>query len=429
MRVFVKSYGCSSNMADGETLAGCLAAAGHKLVNSPQLADLIVLNTCAVKGPTENRMISLLKHVPAGKRLIVSGCLPMINFERLCKEVRFDGAVGPAAGETIVGVAERVLRGEKVILLDNASRAMPNLALPRLRSNQVVSIVPVSYGCLGACAYCCVTLARGRLRSYSVSDVVRRVKEDVDKGVREFWITSQDTACYGKDRGSNLAELLQAVCEVNGDFNVRVGMMTPNIAGSMLEELVQAFNHRKVFKFLHLPVQSGDDHVLKRMERRYSVGDFEEIVATFRSSLPEITLSTDIICGFPGEIEEAFEGTLRLIECAKPDVVNVSKFFARPETSAFKMQEAFVPRAEINRRSAMAAALVKKISFERNRRWIGWVGSVLVDEVGKLPGSWVARNFAYKPIALKSGAELLGKTLHVKITKAFSTYLQAEIVD
>lgn len=425
VKVFVKSFGCSTNLADGEVLAGCLAEAGYRIVNSAPAAEVLIFNTCAVKGPTENRMIEVLKRVPANKKLIVAGCLPLINFERLCREVRFDGVVGPAAGDTIVNVVRRVLDGEKVFALKGAVNAKPSLNLPHIHLNPVIGVIPISYGCLGSCAYCCVVFARGHLRSYSVKEIVERVKKDLAIGVREFWLTSQDTACYGRDIGTNLAELLWTLCDVEEYFKIRVGMMTPNIALDILEDLIQAFKSDKVFKFVHLPVQSGDDLILKSMRRFYSVADFKRIVNTFRDNFPELTLATDIICGFPGENEEAFGKTLQLIREVKPDIVNVSKFFARPGTVAAEMANS-VPKPEIKRRSAIAANLAKTIAFDRNQRWIGWSGEILVDEVGKASGSWVGRNFAYKPVIVKSCDDLLGKIVKVKVVKAFSTYLEAE---
>ena len=428
MRIHLRSFGCSTNLADGEALAGCLTRAGFGLTETVQEADLIVYSCCAVKGPTEDRMIALLKRVPRGKKLVVAGCLPLTSFDRLQREVRFDGVIGPAAGSGIVGVVKRVLAGEKVVALENALTAKPRLSLPRLRSNPVVSLVPVSYGCLGSCAYCCVVFARGRLRSYSVGEIVEKVKLDLASGAREFWITSQDTACYGKDLSTNLAALLKSVCAVNGNFRVRVGMLTPNFALDMLDELVDAFKDEKVFKFLHLPLQSGDDEVLKRMNRCYRVQDFRKIVNEFRQALPDVTLATDVICGFPGENRQAFESTLGVIGDVKPDIDNVCKFFGRPGTAAAEMPDQIVA-TERKRRSTEAAKLAKQTSLERNQRWLGWTGKILIDEKGKIPNSWIGRNFTYKPIALKSNEVLLGRTLQVNVNKAFSTHLTATIFE
>jgi len=372
-------------------------------------------------------MISVLKRVPRGKMLVVAGCLPLTSFDRLQSEVHFDAVVGPAVGSGIVGVVKRVLAGEKVVALENALTAKPLLSLPRLRSNPVVSLVPVSYGCLGSCAYCCVVFARGRLRSYSIEEIVEKVKLDLASGARELWITSQDTACYGRDLDTNLVSLLKSLCALEGDFRVRVGMMTPNFALDMLDELVDVFKDEKVFKFLHLPVQSGDDAVLKRMNRCYTVADFKKIVDAFRRAFPDVTLATDVICGFPGETTQAFDNTLRLIGEVKPDVVNVSKFFGRPGTAAAGMPNQIMA-TEKKRRSTEAAKLAKQVSLERNQRWLGWKGKILIDEKCKITGSWMGRNFAYRPVAEKSTELLHGKTLQVKVTKAFSTHLIGTIV-
>ena len=427
MQVFVRSFGCSANTADSEVLAGCLAQAGFQLAASEAEADVLIYNTCAVKGPTENRIIDALKRAPKGKKLVVAGCLPMISFERLMREASFDGVVGPAVGKGIVDVVERVLDGEKVVELGGLD-AKPKLDLPRVKSNPVVSVVPVSYGCLGSCAYCCVVFARGHLRSYSIKEVAERVQSDLAAGAKEFWVTAQDTACYGRDLGSNLAELLEGLGGVAGDFKVRVGMMTPNMVTDMQAKLIGAFRSEKVFKFLHLPVQSGDDETLKRMRRFYTVDQFKGFVEAFRAEFPDLTLATDVIVGFPGETAEAFEKTLKLLEEVKPDVTNVSKFFARPKTAAAQIQDGLVEREEIKRRSTLAAQLAKRISLERNQRWVGWVGEVLVDEKGKVEGSWVGRNFAYKPVAIKSTDDLLGKTVKIKVVEASTTYLKGSLV-
>ena len=425
-KVFIKNFGCSSNVADGEVLAGCLAEAGFHLVTLESEANLLIYNTCAVKGPTENRIIDDLKHAPKDKKIVVAGCLPKISFERLLREVHFDGAVGPAVGGEIVDVVKRVLAGEKVVNLA-AIKEKPLLSLPRQTSNPVISIVPINYGCLGSCTYCCVVFARGHLRSYSIKEVVERVQRDYVAGTREFWVTSQDTASYGRDLGTDLAELLTELGRLPGDFRVRVGMMTPNLVTEMQTRLIAAFDNPKIFKFLHLPVQSGDDTVLQHMRRFYTEAEFKGIVNTFRNEFSQLTLATDVIVGFPGETKEAFENTLKLLEVVKPDIVNVSKFFARPKTVAARMKDGLVEKEEIKRRSTVASELAKRLSTERNLRWVGWTGEVLVDEKGKLECSWVGRNFAYKPIAIKSNDNLMGKTLQVKVVEACGTYLKGEL--
>jgi len=174
-------------------------------------------------------------------------------------------------------------------------------------------------------------------------------------------------------------------------------------------------------------VQSGDDTILKKMRRFYTAQQFKEIIKTFRDSIPKITIATDVICGFPGESVEAFENTLELLKDVRPDIVNVSKFFMRPKTKAKQMKSNSVDLTEINRRSKKTALLAKKISFERNKLWTNWIGDILIDERGKIPDSWIGRNYAYKPIVVHNSKSLLGKTIRVKIVEPFPTYLSSKI--
>jgi threonylcarbamoyladenosine tRNA methylthiotransferase CDKAL1 len=426
-QVFIKNFGCASNTADGEILAGCLKQAGYTLTPNESRADLLIYNTCAVKGPTENRIINEMKNAPKNKKIVVAGCLPRISFERMQREVKFDGAVGPAVGNEIVKVVKRVFAGETVVNLGAVEK--PLLSLPRQTTNPVISIIPISYGCLGSCSYCCVVHARGRLQSYSINEITERIKRDYTLGAKEFWITSQDTASYGRDVHTDLAELLVSIDSLEDDFQVRVGMMTPNLVTDMQNRLIWAYENKKIFKFLHLPIQSGDDTVLQYMRRFYTVAEFCGIVDAFKMTYPEITLATDVIVGFPGETEEAFQNTLVLLDKIKPDVVNVSKFFARPRTLAWDLKEGLVDREEIKRRSTVAAELAKRLSAERNQRWMGWCGDVIIDEKGKVEGSWIGRNFAYKPIVIKSADDLLGKKIQVQVVEALGTYLKAEVYD
>ena len=426
-KFFIKNFGCSSNTADGEVLAGCLETAGFKLSETEATADLLIYNTCAVKGPTENRVINTIKESPKNKKIVVTGCLPKISFERLCRETHFDGAVGPSWGKDIVSVATRVLAGEKVIQLDSLNEK-PTLTLPRHTTNPVISVIPINYGCLGSCAYCCVVFARGQLRSYGIKEILERVNRDYSSGAKEFWLTSQDTASYGRDLQTNLSDLLVSLDHQEGDFRLRVGMMTPNLVLDMKDRLINAYKSRKIFKFLHLPVQSGDDEVLKKMRRFYKTTQFKNIVESFRSEFSDLTLATDIIVGFPGETEEAFENTLKLLEQVKPDVTNVSKFFARPKTASWEMKSDLVSKEETKRRSIITTKLTKKLSAEQNMRWKNWSGEVLFDERGKVAGSWIGRNFAYKPIVVKSDCVILGKKSKVHIVETTETYLKGEIL-
>lgn len=421
--IYVKSFGCSANLADGEFISGCLAQAGFNLVDDPQNAEILVYNSCAVKSPTENRIIDILKKTPKDKRLIVTGCLPLVNFERLKNEVDFDAVTGPAPGNKIVEVVNQIDSGKRIISLTDVLE--PNLNLNRISINKIISVVPISYGCLGSCSYCCVRHARGRLRSSPINMVLERIKSDLANGAKEIWLTSQDSACYGKDNGTNLADLLNQICKIKAKFFIRIGMMNPDQTIEIMDELVEAFKDEKVFKFLHLPVQSGDDDILRLMNRRYNLEDFKKVINTFRSSFPKITISTDVICGFPGENKKAFNNTKDLMNDIKPDIVNVSKFFARPRTPAAELEP--ISALELNRRSREMSVLVKKISFEKNKNWMKWKGELLFDEKGK-GKTLMGRNYAYKPIVVESNETMLGKFVQISVDEVFPTYLKGNLV-
>jgi len=256
--------------------------------------------------------------------------------------------------------------------------------------------------------------------------IIERVSKAVSEGVKEVWMTSQDSGAYGQDIGTNLAELLRECCRVEGKFRIRVGMMNPNHVLSMLPELIHAYQNEKIFKFLHLPVQSGDNKTLKRMNRYYTVTDFKESVYSFREEIPELTLATDVICGFPGESPEDFERTLHLIEEVQPDIVNISKFFSRPKTLAERMVQLDV--RNVKERSRRLTKLVIVVSGKRNGSWLDWEGEILVDEKGK-GNSWIGRNFAYKPIVIQTKEPVLGRFFRVKVIKTFRTYLEGEVVN
>ncbi len=201
--------------------------------------------------------------------------------------------------------------------------------------------------------------------------------------------------------------------------------MNPNNALPILDDLIEVFGSEKVFKFLHVPVQSGNDEVLRRMRRRYSVDDFRGLVQRIREAFPVLTLSTDIICGFPGETEEQFQDSLKLIDEVKPEALNISRFWPRPGTEAEAMDGQLHGR-QTKDRSRRLSALWRRQSLEGSQRWKGWEGEILLDEVGK-EGSMVGRNFAYKPVVLEDEVDL-GEIVRVRVTGAHGGYLSGLIV-
>jgi MiaB-like tRNA modifying enzyme len=422
-RIHVEVYGCSANQADSEMVQGLLGEAGHTLVGETESADASVVLTCTVKTPTERKIVKRIGRLSdLGGPLVVAGCMP--EAQRGLVEETAPGAsmVGPDNLLDIVDVVEAAIEGGRVEALHGGT--LDRTCLPRIRRNPVIHIAPVASGCLGDCSYCIVRRARGRLSSFPAERIVEDVRRALVEGCREIWVTAEDTAAY-RDGKTGLPQLLEELASLEGKFFIRVGMMNPNNALPILDDLIEAFGSEKVFKFLHVPVQSGNDEVLGLMRRRYSVDDFRGLVRRFREAFPMLTLSTDVICGFPGETEEQFRDSLRLIEEVKPEVLNISRFWPRPGTEAEAMDGQLHGR-ETKDRSRRLSALWRRQSMEGSQQWKGWEGEILVDEVGK-EGSMVGRNFAYKAVVIREKAGL-GDFVRVKVTEARGGYLLGLIV-
>jgi MiaB-like tRNA modifying enzyme len=296
----------------------------------------------------------------------------------------------------------------------------------------VIGIIPIGMGCLGACSYCIVKKARGNLRSYEPDKICKTVKSMTKRGAKEIRITSQDCSAYGldMDRATDvrLPELLEGIESVGGDFRIRVGMMNPSTMIGILDELLEAFDSAKIFKFFHVPVQSGSDRVLNDMRRAYKVADFAEIVDCIRKKFKNCTICTDFIIGFPTETEEDFYSSLELLKRVKPEKVNITRFSPRPGTDAAKLKDLL--EREKKRRSRIFSEVYHRISFEKSKKMEGKELPVLITGKGK-KGGVIGRDHSYKTIVIKEKEDLhllRGKTYEVKIKEARSTYLVGEAV-
>lgn len=421
MNVYMESYGCSANQADGEIMLGLLEKDSFNIVNSQKKSEVNIINTCIVKSPTENKMRYRIKQLSKYKKpLIVAGCMPKTEKEIIEKISPNASLIGPGSIEMISNVVKKTLSGKKVIHIKDLKK--PKICLPRVRKNPVIDICEISTGCLSACSFCEVKFAKGKLFSYPIDLIMKEIKMSLNDGCKEIWITSQDCGCWGRDRNLSLPTLLDKISEIKGRFFVRIGMMNPTHVKDIIDDLIDSYKSSKIFKFLHLPVQSGSDHILKRMNRNYTVNDFKKIVKKFGKEFPFLTLSTDIIVGFPGETEKDFQQTIDLIKKVKSDIVNISKFGARPETKAEKMKQLSVK--VINQRSKKLSKIVKRIQLKKNEKWIGWEGDVLINETRHK--NVIGRNFAYKPVILKNAKP--GKFRRVKINSISSTSLFGKIL-
>ncbi|MBN2067873.1 MAG: tRNA (N(6)-L-threonylcarbamoyladenosine(37)-C(2))-methylthiotransferase [Candidatus Diapherotrites archaeon] len=411
MRAFIEGYGCSLNRSDTEQIQGLLKIKGFSLVKEPEKAGLLIINTCAVKEQTESKMLRRIKELNAvsekcNSTLIVFGCLPKINPAAVSKVSPGVIQIGPS------------LEGLSSFLGLQAQAFSPNLA--EEKSSPFVSIIPIARGCLGNCSYCAVRNARGQLKSYSISELNRKFKKAV-KETPEIWLTAQDTGCYGKDIGSSLPELLKGLLKRKGNFRVRVGMVNPSHLISFLDSYLSLFSDERLYRFFHIPLQSGSNQILKAMSRPYTRAQFIDLVKRIRGQFPDAVIATDVIVGFPGETEKQFRETVSALKETCPDVVNISRFGARPNTPAALMWGQ-LHGGEKKKRSRILTDLCREISLERNRLFVGEKQKILVTERGP-KGNFVGRNQNYKPVVVRKN--LLGKFAEVKIKGAFPTYLLA----
>ena len=409
-KIWVEAYGCAASFSDSEMISGLILNGGHTLAQSSSDSDLNLIVTCSVKDATANKMVNRIKKLRS-KPLVIAGCLPKAERSTVEKFSTHASMLGPNSIGRTLDVINSTLQGKKIIVLEDSDPT--KVGLPKVRLNPVVGIVEIANGCRSECTFCQTKLSKGDLRSYRIGDIVRQVKQDLDDGCKEIWLSSTDNGCYGLDIGTNLPDLISEVGGIERDFMIRVGMMNPMYMPRIRDGLLYSFENRKVFKFLHLPVQSGSSRILKEMKRGHTVYVFRDAIEKFRKKFGKFTISTDIIVGFPSESEEDFAETVDLIKETRSDVINLSRYSARPGTKAAKMSQLDV--AEVKRRSKIVFELAKKISYERNKEWIGHIGEVLFDETSD--GITKGRNFAYKPVIVEENVRL-GQKFKVEITGA-----------
>jgi len=306
--VFIETYGCRYNFGDTAKLVEILKHKGSTFVESAKEADTVIINTCTVVGTTERRMLRRLSRFREHD-LYVTGCMPAVQRE----------AIFAVCTPTIIP-SETIREAYRSI---------------RTVAGEGVAIVQVAQGCSGRCTYCLTRIARGPLRSFTEDEILAEILAHAHAGTREIQITAQDISCWGRDIGKSLPFLLKRIDDLPGRFMIRVGMMNPATVKGMLDALIDAFASDRIFKFVHIPVQSGSDAILDRMGRGYTVADFEEIITAFKKRFPEITLATDMIVGFPGETDEDFSKSLELIDRVRPNKVNITRYSRRPFTPLF----------------------------------------------------------------------------------------------
>ena len=423
--VYYESYGCAANKNDMEIMLGILENDGYSITKDPQSASIIIVNTCSVKQITEDKIFEKLHEMDNyNKPIIITGCLPKINRQRIIdSHLDHCSLLDPASIDKINEMVNkcRQEKSQNIIF----SKQPPNKpSLPRKRFNEYIEILQISEGCQGECSYCCTRFARGRLHCFPPKTILKQIQKAISENVVEIHLTAQDTASYNY-RGYNLSDLLRDISAIEGEFKIRIGMMNPDAVFKYLDQIIRAYKSNKIYKYLHIPIQSGSNRILKLMNRRNTVDDFISIINMFRSHFPTISIATDIIVGFPSESHEDFEETLRLIKMVRPDVINISKYAPRPGTESAKMKQ-----------------LDSKIIASRSRRLSKHVGQIIKNQHMQMLGSYedinpiertsrgtlFGRTHNYKKAFIHDSVTI-GKKIKVKIVKAHQRRLDCKVID
>ena len=406
MKFFVESYGCTMNHGEGDRLSEVMTSLGHQRVDSAEEADLVILNTCTVVDTTEKRMVKRMSELKAaGKEVTVTGCMAKVQPNRI--EIRLPDA--PIVPPENYGLFEGIMESRY-----GRGHADTDIVY------RPTETIPIAQGCKGVCTYCITRLARGRLISRPEDEIVSEFESMIYSGTKEILLAAQDTACYGKDTGTDLPSLVRRLLEFPGDYRIRIGMMNPNHLDHILDDMIDVLKDPRMYRFLHIPVQSGSNSVLEGMKRQYTVDRFMGIVSRLRSEIPDISIATDMITGFPGETDRDHEKSLDLLRKLRADTVNITRFSPRPGTVALTMDKQ-VPGNVSKDRSTELTDIKNMVELDNNSKLVGKRFRVLVTEKGK-DGSVIARTDNYRPVGIDADLEL-GTFHDVEITGCESTYL------
>jgi threonylcarbamoyladenosine tRNA methylthiotransferase CDKAL1 len=398
LKVYFETYGCALNRADTSIMKYILQSRGHEIVKALDEADVIVINTCTVRLDSELRMIKRVKELRKfalnrGVKLVIAGCMASAQPYTLAKIAPEASLISP---QNVTRIAEAVEGDSRAVLLGGER----DISVLHPYVEGASAEIPIAEGCLGDCAFCIVKIARRRLRSYPTSVVVNAVKEAVTKGAVEIDLTAQDTGSYGVDFSGRplLARLLSEILEkVRGDYYIRIGMMNPDSLVNFLDEFLDVLRHPKVFKYVHLPLQSGSDRVLRIIRRKYTYDEYRALVKELRRKILGISIATDIIVGHPGEDEEDFRRTVEAVKELAFDKVHIAQYTIRPRTVAASMKQ--IPEPVKKMRSTYLGRVVEEIGKSINTPYVGSVGEALIS-TRSFRGSFIGRLINYKPVVI-----------------------------
>lgn len=430
----VETYGCQQNEADSEQIRGILEQCGYGFTDAAEGADLVVINTCAIREHAAQRVfgnVGALVHTKRrhpGQKIFVCGCMmgqPEISSRMKNSYAHVDGIFSPHHLWQLPEHLYRVLiRHKKAWAVEDTNGAIAE-GLPVVRTNALKAWVSVMYGCNNFCSYCIVPYVRGRERSRLPADILAECRDLIAAGYREITLLGQNVNSYGKDLGLGVdfADLLAQIADLPGDFLLRFMTSHPRDASHKLFDTMAS--RPKIARQFHLPFQSGNDRILKAMNRHYDRAQYLELIDYGRKLMPDIVFTSDVIVGFPGETEEEFEDTVSLIERVRFDALFTFIYSPRPGTPAAKMPDP-TPKEEKNRRFDRLLAVQNAISEEKHRAYVGKTVRVLVD--GRDGDRLTARTGGGRLVRFEGGDGLIGKFIDVTVTDATTWSLVGAVI-
>ena len=432
---FVDTYGCQQNEADSERIRGLLRAAGYAMSDTEEGADCIVINTCAVREHAEDRVygnVGALVHTKRRhpeQKIFLCGCMmgqPAVAQRIKTSYRHVDGVFNPHQLWRFPELLHTVLTKNGRVFATEDSAGTICEELPVVRGNTLKAWVSIMYGCNNFCSYCIVPYVRGRERSRRPEKIAEEVHALVAAGYKDITLLGQNVNSYGKDLdcGVDFSDLLAGLAEIPGDYWLRFMTSHPKDAGKKLFDTMAA--HPRIAKQLHLPFQSGNDRVLKAMNRHYDSAQYLALVDYARSVMPELVLTSDVIVGFPGETEAEFEDTIKLIERVRYDALFTFIFSPRGGTPAAKMDDP-TPKEEKNRRFDRLCDVQNRISQEIHAAYVGKTLRVLID--GRDGDLLTARTEGGRLVRLPGDDSMFGKFAQAKITGCTTWSLTGELAE
>ena len=414
------------NKAESQRIASYLNSAGYHEVKSPREADLIVLNTCVVRQSAEDKVLGMLGQLKGLKRehpdirILVTGCFVDSHVEDLKKRFpHVDFLFRPGAYPDFLSWAK-----EQGVPVDQSRQLSADSFQVIPSASSPCAYIPIIQGCNNFCSFCIVPYRRGREISRPVEEIVCEAEEMAKRGIKEITLLGQNVDSYGRDLPGHpdLTDLLYRLNEIEGLSRIRFLTNHPKDMSQKLIEAVASLE--KVCKYLELPVQSGDDDILKAMRRGYTIEQYRELVRAIKERLPQVSLSTDVIVGFPGETEEQFEHTFSLLTEIRFDVVHVAAYSPRSGTIAWRKYEDNVPPETKKERLKKVEQLQASVAGEINSGYIGKEVEVLVE--GNKKGKWYGRTESNKLVFFQDDADCSGQLVKVNIEKTSPWALQGK---